>query len=282
MKLCRYGHARAEKPGLIDAAGALRDLSGHVEDIGPAQLDPARLKQLAAIDPATLPRVQGTPRLGVPFAGTRHFLAIGLNYQDAMPALPRPIEPALMFKSVSCIQGANDPVTIPPHSLKTDWEVEMGVVIGRRASYVEREAAPDYIAGYCVVNDICERDYQMERGGTLDKGKGCPTFGPVGPWLVTADEVGDPQDLALWLEVNGVLMQFDNSRHMIFSARDIVAHVSRFMILEPGDIISSGTPPGIGMSQTPNPIFLKPGDVVTLGIEKLGQQRQTFVAWSPQ
>lgn len=278
MKLCRFGPAGSEKAGLVDADGKIRDLSGHVEDIGPAELDPAKLAELAALDPAALPIVNGAPRLGPPFWGTKHFLAIGLNYWDAMPALPRPTEPALMFKSVSCIQGPNDPIAIPPGSVRTDWEVEMGIVIGRRASYIDRGKAADYIAGYCIVHYVCERDYQMERGGSMDKGKGCPTFGPIGPWLVTADEVGDPQNLSLWLEVNGTPMQQGNSRSMIFSAHEIVAYVSQFMILEPGDIISSGTPPGIGMSQTP-PVFLKAGDVVALGIEKLGEQRQTCIAW---
>jgi 2,4-diketo-3-deoxy-L-fuconate hydrolase len=280
MKLCRYGPMGEEKPGVVDKFGVIRDLSDYVKDIGPSELDPIRLAALSMIDPASLPVVGKPARYGVPFSGTRHFLAIGLNYSDAMPELARPAEPAIMFKSLSCIQGSNDPVTIPPNSDKTDWEVEMGVVIGRRASYVTLQTAGDYIAGYCVVHDVCERAYQMERGGTMDKGKGCPTFGPVGPWLVTADEVGDPQNLALWLDVNGSRMQHGNTRQMIFSAHELVAYVSQFMILEPGDIISSGTPSGIGMSQKPRPIFLKDGDVVTLGIEKLGDQRQTFRQWA--
>ncbi|GGO97743.1 fumarylacetoacetate hydrolase family protein [Stakelama pacifica] len=282
MKLCRYGAVGAEKPGLIDATGAIRDLSGAIGDLTADSLSPDGLKKLAAIDPATLPLVEGDPRYGVPFTGTRQFIAIGLNYADhaAESNLPIPEEPVMFTKAVSCLTGPNDPVTIPRGSVKTDWEVELGVVIGSRASYVEEADALSHVAGYCVINDVSERDYQLSRGGTWDKGKGCPTFGPVGPWLVTADEVGDPQNLGMWLEVNGERVQDGNTRTMIFSVAKIVSYLSEFMVLEPGDIITTGTPPGVGMGQKPEPRYLKAGDKVRLGIEKLGEQGQSFVGWS--
>ena len=282
MKLCRYGAVGAEKPGLIDATGAIRDLSGVIGDLTADSLSPDGLKKLAAIDPATLPLVEGDPRYGLPFTGTRQFIAIGLNYADhaAESNLLIPEEPVMFTKAVSCLTGPNDPVTIPRGSVKTDWEVELGVVIGSRTSYVEEADALSHVAGYCVINDVSERDYQLSRGGTWDKGKGCPTFGPVGPWLVTADEVGDPQNLDMWLDVNGERMQNGNTRTMIFSVAKIVSYLSEFMVLEPGDIITTGTPPGVGMGQKPEPRYLKAGDTVRLGIEKLGEQGQSFVGWS--
>ena len=283
MKLCRYGAAGAEKPGLIDAEGRIRDLSAHVADIDAASVGKDGLAKLAAIDPASLPLVEGAVRYGPCVAGTRHFVAIGLNYADhaAESNLPIPAEPVVFNKWVSCIQGPNDPVTIPKDSLKTDWEVELGVVIGTRASYVSEADALSHVAGYCVINDVSERHWQQERGMTWDKGKGFPTFGPVGPWLVTADEVGDPQNLSMWLSVNGKKLQDGNTKTMIFTVAQIIAYCSQFMTLEPGDIITTGTPPGVGLGQKPEPWYLKAGDVVELGIEKLGAQRQDFVAWKP-
>jgi 2-keto-4-pentenoate hydratase/2-oxohepta-3-ene-1,7-dioic acid hydratase in catechol pathway len=281
MKLCRYGSVGKEKPGLVDERGRVRDLSGHVSDLGPAELDEASLAALACIDPETLPVIEGPIRYGTPVAGTRQFIAIGLNYADhaAESNLPIPSEPVMFTKAVTCLGGPNDSITIPRGSIKTDWEVELGVVIGTRASYVEEADALAHVAGYCTINDVSEREFQTERGGTWDKGKGCPTFGPVGPWLVTADEVGDPQDLAMWLDVNGRRMQDGSTRTMIFPVAKLVSYLSQFMILEPGDIITTGTPPGVGLGQKPTPWYLKAGDVVTLGIEKLGEQRQEVVAW---
>jgi len=283
MKLVRYGAAGEEKPGLIDREGRVRDLSGHIADIGGAALSADGLKALAAIDPETLPLVEGRPRYGVPVSGVGKFIAIGLNYADhaAESNLPIPAEPVVFNKWVNCLNGPNDPVTIPRDSKKTDWEVELGVVIGTRASYVEDADALAHVAGYCVVNDVSERHWQLERGLTWDKGKGFPTFGPVGPWLVTQDEVGDVHNLGMWLSVNGKRVQDGNSRTMIFSVAQIVAYCSQIMTLEPGDIITTGTPPGVGMGQKPEPWYLKPGDVVELGIEKLGTQKQEFVAWTP-
>jgi 2,4-diketo-3-deoxy-L-fuconate hydrolase len=282
MKLLRYGPVGNEKPGLLDGKGAIRDLSGYVADIGPAELSPAVLAKLAKIDPAHLPRVEGNPRIGIPFAGTRKFIAIGLNYADhaAESNMPIPAEPVVFTKAVSCLQGPNDAVMIPRDSVKTDWEVELGVVIGSTASYVSEAEALAHVAGYCVINDLSERAYQIERGGTWDKGKGCDTFGPVGPWLVV-DEVEDPQALSLWLEINGRRVQDGNTRTMIFGVAKLVSYVSEFMTLEPGDIITTGTPPGVGMGMKP-PTFLKPGDTIRLGIEKLGEQQQTVVAWQPR
>jgi 2-keto-4-pentenoate hydratase/2-oxohepta-3-ene-1,7-dioic acid hydratase in catechol pathway len=281
MKLCRYGAKGAEKPALVDADGALRDLAGVIADLGGAELAPAALARLAALDPATLPLVERAPRYGVPVAGSQKFIAIGLNYADhaAESNLPIPSEPVVFNKWVNCLQGANDPVVIPRDSRKTDWEVELGVVIGTRASYVDEADALDHVAGYVVVNDVSERHWQQERGPTWDKGKGFPTFGPVGPWLVTADEVGDPQQLALWLSVNGKRVQDGSTATMIFTVAQIVSYCSRIMDLEPGDIITTGTPPGVGLGQKPEPWYLKAGDVVELGIERLGRQRQEFVAW---
>jgi 2-keto-4-pentenoate hydratase/2-oxohepta-3-ene-1,7-dioic acid hydratase in catechol pathway len=283
MKLLRYGPVGQEKPGLIDSDGNIRDLSAHVTDIAAAEISPTGLEKLAAIDPASLPLVEGSPRYGVPVAGTRKFIAIGLNFAEhaAESNLPEPAEPIFFTKAISCLQGPNDPVMIPRGSEKTDWEVELGVVIGTRASYVTEDKALDHVAGYCTINDVSERAYQLERGGTWDKGKGCDTFGPVGPWLVTKDEVGDVQSLGMWLEVNGKRVQDGSSSTMIFGVAKLVSYVSEFMTLEPGDIITTGTPKGVGMGQKPTPWFLKAGDVIELGIEKLGQQRQDVVAWSP-
>lgn len=280
MKLLRYGPPGREKPGLLDASGAIRDLSGHRSDITPDLLSPANLERLAAIDTKTLPKVEGPQRYGPPLAGTRKFLAIGLNYADhaAESNMPIPNEPILFTKATSCIQGPNDEVMLPKDSVKSDWEVELGVVIGSVARYVDEKDALKCAAGYLVVNDLSEREYQLERGSQWDKGKGCDTFGPIGPWLVTADEVGDPQNLDLWLEVNGQRMQSGNTRTMVFTVAKLISYISRFMTLEPGDIITTGTPPGVGLGRKP-PVYLKPGDSMRLGIEKLGEQSQTVVPW---
>lgn len=281
MKLCRYGPKGSEKPGLVDAGGRIRDLSAHVPDLTPETVTIETLERLKGVDPETLPPVEGEQRYGAVVKGAGKFVAIGLNYADhaAESNLPIPGEPVVFNKWVNCIQGPDDPVVIPRGSEKTDWEVELGVVMGRRASYVEAADALDHVAGYCVVNDVSERHWQTERGPTWDKGKGFPTFGPVGPWLVTADEVGDPQDLSMWLEVNGKRVQDGSTKTMIFTVAEIVSYCSQIMELEPGDIITTGTPPGVGLGQKPDPWYLKAGDVVRLGIEKLGEQRQEFVAW---
>ena len=283
MKLLRYGPVGREQPGILDAQGQIRTLSGRHPDIGPGELSAATLKSLAAIDPTTLPLVPGTPRLGLPFTGTRKFIAIGLNYSDhaAESNMAIPTEPVIFTKAVSCLQGPNDPVMIPKNSRKTDWEVELGVVIGATARYVEENAALNYVAGYVVVNDVSEREFQLERGGTWDKGKGCDTFGPVGPWLVTRDEVGDVQSLDMWLDVNGQRMQTGNTKTMIFGVAKLVSYTSQFMTLEPGDIITTGTPPGVGAGKKPQPVFLKAGDTIRLGIQKLGEQQQQVVSWRP-
>jgi 2,4-diketo-3-deoxy-L-fuconate hydrolase len=282
MKLLRYGPLGSEKPGLLDAQGQIRDLSGHIADITPAQLSPAALATLAAIDPASLPLVEGSPRYGVPVAGAAKFIAIGLNYADhaAESGMPIPKEPIVFTKAITSLCGPNDTVVIPKGSKKSDWEVELGIIIGTKAQYVDEASALAHVAGYCVINDVSEREWQIERGGTWDKGKGCDTFGPTGPWLVTSDEVGDPQTLDLWLDLNGTRMQTGNTRTMIFGAATLVSYVSQFMTLMPGDIITTGTPPGVGMGIKPEPVFLKPGDVITLGIEKLGAQKQSVVAWT--
>ncbi len=281
MKLLRYGIVGKERPGLMDADGRIRSLGGRVPDIGLEQISPRGLAAIATIDPATLPAVPGDVRLGVPLVGARKFIAVGLNYADhATEAnLPLPAEPVLFTKAISCLQGPNDPVMIPKGSVKTDWEVELGVVIGTTARYVDERNALDHVAGYVVVNDLSEREYQIERGGTWDKGKGCDTFGPVGPYLVTRDEVGDVQNLGLSLDVNGKRMQVGHTGKMIFGVANLVSYISRFMTLEVGDIITTGTPPGVGMGQKPNPTYLKPGDEMRLSIEKLGEQRQRVIAW---
>ena len=282
MKLLRYGPKGQEKPGTLDAEGRIRDLSGVVADITPNQLWGEGLEALKAVDPTTLPVVEGEQRYGVPVNGSRKFIAIGLNFADhaAESNLPEPSEPVVFMKAISCLTGPNDPVVIPRGSEKTDWEVELGIVIGKAASYVEQADALDHVAGYVLINDVSERAFQTERGGTWDKGKGCDTFGPVGPWIVTTDEVGDVQDLDMWLDLNGKRMQTGNTKTMIFGVAEIVSYVSQFMTLEPGDLVTTGTPPGVGLGQKPEPFYLKAGDVMELGIEKLGSQRQSVVAWS--
>jgi 2-keto-4-pentenoate hydratase/2-oxohepta-3-ene-1,7-dioic acid hydratase in catechol pathway len=281
MKLLRHGPKGQEKPGLLDAQGKVRDLSALLPDITPATLSPAGLAALSSVDASTLPIVpQGT--LAVPWTGMGKFLCIGLNYADhaAESNLPIPKEPILFTKPLSSAVGCNHDVVLPQGSVKSDWEVELGVVIGSTARYVSEAAALKHVAGYCVVNDLSEREYQIERGGTWDKGKGCDTFGPVGPWLVTADEVGDVQQLGMWLDVNGKRFQTGNTRTMIFNVAQIVSYVSRFMTLYPGDLISTGTPPGVGMGVKPSPVFLKAGDSIRLGIDKLGEQQQKVHAWN--
>lgn len=278
MKLVRYGNPGKEKPGLIDAAGKLRDLSGVVPDIGPAQLSDAALAKLLKLKTDKLPLVRGKPRLGCPVNGIGKFIAIGLNYKDhaAEAGMPIPAEPIVFTKAISCIQGPDDEVMLPKGSVKGDWEVELGVVIGKPARYVTQKAALEHVAGYCLANDVSEREYQLERGGQWDKGKGCDTFGPLGPWLVTREEIENPQKLAMWLDVNGQRMQTGNTKTMIFSVAKIVSHLSEYMTLMPGDVIITGTPPGVGMGMKPKR-FLKAGDVMTLGIEGLGTQTQRVV-----
>lgn len=278
MKLLRYGEAGREKPGLIDAGGALRDLSGVVADIAGETLLPENLAKLRAIDPASLPRVDGGPRLGACVGSVGKFVCVGLNYSDhaAESGMAIPTEPVLFMKATSAICGPNDDVEIPLGAEKTDWEVELGVVIGRPAKYVSEQDALSHVAGYCVVNDVSERAFQLERGGTWDKGKGCDTFGPIGPWLVTTDEIADPQKLAMWLDVDGRRYQTGSTSTMIFGVAHLVAYISRFMSLQPGDIISTGTPPGVGLGQKP-PVYLRAGQVMRLAIDGLGEQRQTTI-----
>jgi 2-keto-4-pentenoate hydratase/2-oxohepta-3-ene-1,7-dioic acid hydratase in catechol pathway len=280
MKLLRYGPAGQEKPGLLDADGAIRDLSGHVPDLDCKAITPEGLKRLAGIDSATLPKLAGPIRCGVPLIGTRQFIAVGLNYSDhaAESNMPVPAEPILFTKAISCIQGPNDNVRKPRESTRMDWEVELGIVIGTRASYVTKEKALDHVAGYVICDDLSERSFQFDRAGTWDKGKGCETFGPVGPWLVTKDEIGDVQNLDMWLDVNGKRMQTGNTKTMIFDCRTLVSYISQFMVLLPGDIITTGTPPGVGMGMKP-PVHLNEGDVIELGIVKLGTQRHKVIGW---
>lgn len=282
MKLCRYGQKGAEKPGLVDAQGRIRDLSGMIDEVTPATVTPEALDRLRSLDPATLPLVEGEPRYGVPVAGIGKFIAIGLNYADHAKesGLEPPPEPIFFTKAISCLTGPNDPVMIPKGAEKTDWEVELGVVIGKTCRYVEEADALDHVAGYVLANDVSERAYQKELGSQWDKGKGCDTFGPVGPWLVTPDELGDCQDLDMFLDVNGRRMQTGNTRTMIFPVAECIAYVSRFITLHPGDLLITGTPPGVGEGQKPDKIFLKPGDTMHLGIAKLGEQRQTCIPFS--
>ena len=282
MKLLRYGPNGQERPGLLDGEGRIRDLSAHVADISPAVLGREALDRLASIDPASLPLAEGQPRIGVPVVGVRQFIAIGLNYADHAREsnMPIPAEPVMFTKAVSCLSGPNDPVMLPKGSIKTDWEVELGIVIGETARYVDEARALDCVAGFVLINDVSEREYQMERGGTWDKGKGCETFGPVGPWLVTRDEVGDFDDLEMWLDVDGRRMQSGNTTTMVFKVPELVSYVSRFMTLLPCDLITTGTPPGVGLGQKPEPVYLKAGDVMRLGISRLGEQRQEVIAWS--
>ena len=285
MKLVRYGNPGKEKPGLIDADGKLRDLSAVIPDLSSAYLGDAMLAKLRRLKTASLPLVKGKPRMGCPIADVGKFIAIGLNYADhaAESNLPIPKEPIVFMKATSCIQGPNDDVMLPKGSVKTDWEVELGVVIGTEARYVSQKNALDHVAGYCLINDVSEREYQIERGGTWDKGKGCDTFGPIGPWLVTRDEVPNPQKLHMWLDVNGVRMQDGSTKTMIFSVAKLISYVSQFMTLKPGDVITTGTPPGVGMgikkNGKPAPIYLKRGDTMALGIEGLGEQHQKVVAF---
>jgi 2-keto-4-pentenoate hydratase/2-oxohepta-3-ene-1,7-dioic acid hydratase in catechol pathway len=282
MKLLRHGPKGHARPGLLDAQGQVRDLSALMPDITTATLSPAGLAALASVDISRLPVVpQG--ELQVPWTGMGKFICIGLNYSDhaAETGAPIPKEPIIFMKPTSVAVGCNHDVVLPQGSVKSDWEVELGVVIGSTARYVSEADALKHVAGYCVVNDVSEREYQIERGGTWDKGKGCDTFGPVGPWMVTADEVGDPQNLSMWLEVNGHRWQNGSTKTMIFGVAQLVSYVSRFMSLYPGDLITTGTPPGVGLGAKPNPVFLKPGDVMRLGIEKLGEQQQSVYAWDP-
>ncbi len=283
MKLVRYGNPGKEKPGLIDAEGKLRDLSSIVKDIDAAQLSPAALAKISKVKTDKLPLVKGKPRFGSPVANVGKFIAIGLNYTDHAEesGMPIPAEPVVFMKANSCVVGPNDDIMLPKGSVKTDWEVELGIVIGTKARYVSQKEALNFVAGYCTINDVSEREYQLERGPQWDKGKGCDTFGPIGPWLVTTDEITNPQKLGMWLDVNGKRFQTGNTKTMIFSCAKIVSYLSQFMTLMPGDVITTGTPPGVGLGikkdGKPAPVFLKKGDVVTLGIEGLGEQRQLVV-----
>lgn len=279
MKLLRYGEPGAEKPGLLDAEGGIRDLSAHVTDIGGAALDPAALAELAKLDPQTLPAVSGSPRIGPCVTNVGKFICIGLNYADhaAESGLAVPSEPVVFMKASSAIVGPDDDVLIPRGSEKTDWEVELGIVIGRKAKYVSEAEALDYVAGYCVAHDVSERAFQNERQGQWTKGKSCDTFGPIGPWMVTKDEIADPQQLGMWLKVNGETMQNGSTRTMVYQVAYLVSYLSQFMSLMPGDIISTGTPPGVGMGMKPQR-FLRAGDVIELGIEGLGTQKQNVKA----
>jgi len=282
MKLMRHGAKGAERPALVDAQGKVRDLSGLLRDIDATALTPAALKRLQDVDVATLPIVESPGRVAPPWSGCAKFICVGLNYADhaAESGVPVPSEPVLFMKTTSALIGCNDPVVLPQGSIKSDWEVELGVVIGSKARYVSEADALSYVAGYCVVNDLSEREYQLERGGQWDKGKGCDTFGPVGPWMVTRDEVPDPQNLAMTLDVNGRRFQNGNTKTMVFGVAHLVSYISRFMTLYPGDLISTGTPPGVGLGQKP-PLYLKPGDEMRLAIAGLGEQRQRVHAWDP-
>jgi 2,4-didehydro-3-deoxy-L-rhamnonate hydrolase len=279
MKLCRYGKDGSERPGIVDAQGKLRDLSKVTGALDADALSPRNLARIAKIKPETLPVVTGTPRFGVPFTGISKYVAIGLNYSDhaAEAGMAVPTEPIIFMKATTSICGPNDDTVIPRNSTKLDWECELAIVIGTKAQYVSEEDSLNYVAGYCVANDVSERSFQLQ-SSQWDKGKGCDTFGPIGPWLVTTDEVPDPQNLDMWLDVNGQRMQSGNTRTMIFGVRKIISYCSHFMTLLPGDVICTGTPPGVGMGKKPNPIWLKAGDVVTLGIQGLGQQQQNIVA----
>lgn len=280
MKLLRYGQPGLEKPGMLDAQGMIRDLSAIIDDIRPAAISPEGLDRLREIDPATLPVVEGRPRLGPPIAGVPKIIAIGLNYRDHAEEvkLPIPEEPIIFMKAINALTGPTGPVVIPKGSRKLDWEVELAVVIGKTAQHVSEEDALDHVAGYCVANDISEREWQIERGGQWTKGKSGDSFCPLGPWLVTRDEVPDPQNLSMCLDVNGERRQTGSTRTMIFGVRALISYVSRFMTLSPGDVMVTGTPPGVGSAMKP-PVFLKPGDVMTLGIEGLGEQVCPVVAW---
>jgi 2-keto-4-pentenoate hydratase/2-oxohepta-3-ene-1,7-dioic acid hydratase in catechol pathway len=279
MRLVRYGEAGNEKPGILDSNGAIRDLSGVVSDIDGSAISPDGLARLRGVNVDSLPKVAGTPRFGAPVGGIGKFIAIGLNYADHAKEsnLPIPKEPVVFSKAISCIGGPNDTVVLPRGSVKGDWEVELAFVIGKTAKAVSEAEALDYVAGYMICNDVSEREWQLDRGPTWDKGKGFDTFGPLGPWLVTADEIRDPQNLAMWLDVNGQRMQTGNTKTMIFSVAKLVSYVSFLFTLKPGDVITTGTPPGVGMGMKPSPVFLKNGDVMRLGIDGLGEQRQQVV-----
>lgn len=279
MKLLRYGNKGQEKPGLLDAQGQIRDLSGHLDDIAGTALQAESLAKLAHIDPASLPLVAGSPRIGPCVGRVGKFICIGLNYADhaAESGMAVPAEPVIFNKWTSAICGPNDDVQIPRDSKKTDWEVELGVVIGKGGRYIDEANAMEHVAGYCVINDVSEREWQLERGGTWDKGKGFDTFGPIGPWLVTRDEVADPHQLSMWLEVDGHRYQNGSTRTMVFQVPQLIAYLSRCMSLQPGDVISTGTPPGVGMGVKPESVFLKAGQEMRLGIEGLGEQRQRTV-----
>jgi ureidoglycolate lyase len=279
MKLLRYGPAGAERPGLLDANGDIRCLAAIVRDIDGFALSDAALAMVRDIDPGTLPKVEGSPRIGPCVVRPLNYVCIGLNYADhaAEVGMPLPKEPIVFLKSLSAFSGPNDDVLRPRGSSKLDWECELGIVIGKKARYITEAESLDHVAGYCVCNDVSEREFQIERGGTWDKGKGCDTFGPTGPWMVTRDEVPDPQNLALWTEVNGKRMQNGSTRTMIFGVVQVVSYVSRFITLMPGDVIATGTPPGVGSGMKPEPVYLKPGDVMRLGIEGLGIQTQRIV-----
>lgn len=280
MRLLRYGEAGKEKPGLLDANGTLRDLSGHVGDITGDTISPEGLKKLAALDPASLPAVSGTPRLGCPIGTIGKIICVGLNYSDhaAETGMQVPAEPIIFMKATTAINGPNDTVIIPRHSKKTDWEVELGIVIGKKAQYVEERDALDYVAGYVLVNDISEREFQIERHGQWVKGKSADTFAPIGPWMVTKDEIADPQNLKMWLDVNGKRCQDGSTATMVYGVKHLVSYISQFMTLMPGDVIPTGTPPGVGAGMKP-PMFLKPGDVMKLSVEGLGEQRQDVVGY---
>jgi len=281
MKLLRYGSPGYERPGIMDADGFIRDLSAILTDITPKDLAPASMARLQAIDPKTFPLVSGEPRYGVPVTGIGKFIAIGLNYADhaAESGMPVPPEPIFFTKAISCLTGPNDPVMMPLEATKLDWEVELGAVIGTTCRHVDEAKALEHVAGFVLVNDVSERAFQMERGSQWDKGKGCDTFGPTGPWLVTPDELGDCQSLDMFLDVNGQRMQTGNTATMIFTVAQCIAYVSRFMTLFPGDLLITGTPPGVGMGQKPNPVYLAEGDQMRLGISGLGEQRQRVVAF---
>ena len=281
MKLLRFGPLRRERPGLLDNEGRIRDLSGVIADIDTDAISPAGLKRLQALDPLQLPLVEGNPRLGVPVARVGQFVAIGLNFTDHAKeaGMPIPSEPVVFMKATACVSGPNDDVVKPRRSTKMDWEVELGMVIGAKAQSVSEADALQHVAGFCVVNDVSERNFQLERGGQWDKGKSFDTFGPVGPYLVTLDEVGDVQNLGMWLDLNGKRMQTGNTRTMIFSCVQILVYLSEVMTLMPGDIVTTGTPPGVGMGMKP-PRFLEVGDIMALGVEKLGEQRQRVVAYA--
>jgi len=279
MKLLRYGEKGQERPALLDANGGIRDLSAHVPDIAGATLSPASLARLRDLDPASLPLIEGQPRLGACVGAVGKFICIGLNYADhaAETGAAIPAEPIIFNKWTSAIVGPNDAIEIPRGSRKTDWEVELGVVIGKGGRYIDEADAMEHVAGYCVINDVSEREYQLERGGTWDKGKGCDTFGPLGPWLVTPDEIADPHQLNLWLEVDGKRYQNGNTRTMIFQIPRLISYLSQFMSLQPGDVISTGTPPGVGLGIKPEPVYLHAGQTIRLGIDGLGEQRQLTV-----